>query len=214
MQGKTVGVDATTLEANAAMRSIERRDTGESYEAFVRQLAKASGIETPTRAELARFDRSRKDRKTSNKAWQSPSQVPRRLPPVGFDKRYCVNEGRSRFRWCGVSAGRVSLSAPPSGPSHPSAVRAASRGRPHELEALRIVAVKHDLVIAALSAIWAWRRSISLCRSAIACAMTLMVLESSGPAMGMSTNGVRPWRGRRCGSPGRGLRGRARPGHG
>ena len=72
MQGKTVGVDATTLEANAAMRSIERRDTGESYEAFVRQLAKASGIETPTRAELARFDRSRKDRKTSNKAWQSP----------------------------------------------------------------------------------------------------------------------------------------------
>ena len=54
------------------MRSIERRDTGESYEAFVRQLAKASGIETPTRAELARFDRSRKDRKTSNKAWQSP----------------------------------------------------------------------------------------------------------------------------------------------
>ena len=47
-------------------------DTGESYEAFVRQLAKASGIETPTRAELARFDRSRKDRKTSNKEWQSP----------------------------------------------------------------------------------------------------------------------------------------------
>ena len=72
VKGKTVGVDATTLEANAAMRSIERRDTGESYEAFVRQLAKASGIETPTRAELARFDRSRKDRKTSNKEWQSP----------------------------------------------------------------------------------------------------------------------------------------------
>ena len=41
-----------------------------------------------------------------------------------------------------------------------------------------------------------WRRWISLYRSAIACAMTLMVLESSGPAMGMSTNGVRPWRGK------------------
>ena len=53
VQGKPVGVDATTLEANAAMRSIERRDTGESYEAFVRQLAKASGA-TPTRAELTR----------------------------------------------------------------------------------------------------------------------------------------------------------------
>ena len=70
--GKTVGVDATTLEANAAMRSIERRDTGASYEAFVQRLAEASGIETPTRAELARFDRSRKGKKTSNKAWQSP----------------------------------------------------------------------------------------------------------------------------------------------
>ena len=70
--GKTVGIDATTLEANAAMRSIERRDTGESYEAFIRRLAEASGVETPTRAELARFDRSRKNKKTSNKEWKSP----------------------------------------------------------------------------------------------------------------------------------------------
>ena len=72
VKGKTVGVDATTLEANAAMRSIERRDTGESHEAFIRRLAEASGVETPTRAELARFDRSRKNKKTSNKDWQSP----------------------------------------------------------------------------------------------------------------------------------------------
>ena len=72
VKGKTVGVDATTLEANAAMRSIERRDTGDSYDAFVRGLAEASGIATPTRAELARFDRSRKGRKTSNAEWMSP----------------------------------------------------------------------------------------------------------------------------------------------
>ena len=72
VRGKTVGIDATTLEANAAMRSIERRDTGESYEAFLRRLAEASGVETPTRADLARFDRSRKNKKTSNKEWQSP----------------------------------------------------------------------------------------------------------------------------------------------
>ena len=70
--GKTVGIDATTLEANAAMRSIERRDTGESHEAFIRRLAEASGVETPTRADLARFDRSRKNKKTSNKEWKSP----------------------------------------------------------------------------------------------------------------------------------------------
>ena len=72
VRGKTVGVDATTLEANAAMRSIERRDTGESYEAFLQRLAEASGLATPTRAELARFDRSRKGKKTSNQDWQSP----------------------------------------------------------------------------------------------------------------------------------------------
>ena len=70
--GKTVGIDATTLEANAAMRSIERRDTGESHEEFIRRLAEASGVETPTRADLARFDRSRKNKKTSNKEWKSP----------------------------------------------------------------------------------------------------------------------------------------------
>src|SRR6516162_176781 len=52
INGKTVGVDATTLEANAALRSIVRRDTGESYEAFLIGLAKASGIETPTREDL------------------------------------------------------------------------------------------------------------------------------------------------------------------
>ena len=72
VRGKTVGVDATTLEANAAMRSIERRDTGESHEEFIRRLAEASGVETPTRADLARFDRSRKNKQTSNKEWKSP----------------------------------------------------------------------------------------------------------------------------------------------
>ncbi len=72
VRGKTVGIDATTLEANAAMRSIERRDTGESHEEFIRRLAEASGVETPTRADLARFDRSRKNKKTSNKDWKSP----------------------------------------------------------------------------------------------------------------------------------------------
>ena len=72
VRGKTIGIDATTLEANAAMRSIERRDTEESHEAFLRRLAEASGIATPTRAELARFDRSRKDKTASNKDWRSP----------------------------------------------------------------------------------------------------------------------------------------------
>ena len=71
LKGKTVAIDATTLEANAAMRSIVRRDTGESYQEFLTRLATASGIKTPTREALARLDRKRK-KKTSNKDWRHP----------------------------------------------------------------------------------------------------------------------------------------------
>jgi transposase len=71
VKGKTVGVDATTLEANAAMRSIVRRDTGETYRAYVTCLAKASGIETPTDEEVRKFDKKRK-KKTSNEDWHNP----------------------------------------------------------------------------------------------------------------------------------------------
>ncbi len=72
LKGQRIAIDATTLEANAAMRSIVRRDTGESYEEFLRGLAKASGIATPTREELVRLDRKRKKR-MSNKDWTSPA---------------------------------------------------------------------------------------------------------------------------------------------
>jgi transposase len=71
IDGKTVGVDSTTLEANAALRSIVRRDSGESYADFLTGLAKASGIETPTREDLARFDRER-PKKGSNEEWEHP----------------------------------------------------------------------------------------------------------------------------------------------
>lgn len=57
---KTIGIDPTTLEANAALRTIVRRDTGESHEESLTKLAKASGIGTPTRADLARIDRKRR----------------------------------------------------------------------------------------------------------------------------------------------------------
>ncbi len=71
VKGKTVGIDATTLEANAALRSIVRRDSGESYQDFLTKLAQASGIDTPTRADLARIDRKRK-KKGSNDDWTHP----------------------------------------------------------------------------------------------------------------------------------------------
>ena len=72
LKGKTIGVDATTLEANAAMKSLVRRDTGQSYHGYLEDLAKASGIETPTKADLARIDRKRR-KKGSNDDWENPN---------------------------------------------------------------------------------------------------------------------------------------------
>lgn len=71
VKGKTVGIDGTTLEANAAMRSIVRNDNGQGYQEFLQGLAQASGIQTPTREDLARLDRQRKN-KASNQDWHNP----------------------------------------------------------------------------------------------------------------------------------------------
>jgi transposase len=71
IKGKTIGVDSTTLEANAAMKSIVRRDTGESYMEYLKRLAEAEGIETQNAAALLRMDRKRK-KKTSNEDWKNP----------------------------------------------------------------------------------------------------------------------------------------------
>ena len=78
IKGKTIAIDATTLEANAALRSIVRRDTGESYQEFLTKLAQASGIETPTREDLAKIDRKRKH-KGSNKDWMHPHDPDARI---------------------------------------------------------------------------------------------------------------------------------------
>src|SRR5271169_3118457 len=72
LRGKTVGIDATTLEANAAMKSIVRKDTGEDWKEYLRGLAQAEGIENPTEEDLRRLDRGRKDKKVSNEQWESP----------------------------------------------------------------------------------------------------------------------------------------------
>src|SRR6202161_1441485 len=71
LKGNTIAIDGTTLEANAALRSIVRRDTGESYDDFLKGLAKESGIETPTREQLARLDRKR-NKKGNNDDWKNP----------------------------------------------------------------------------------------------------------------------------------------------
>jgi transposase len=78
LDGQTVGIDATLLEANAAMRSIRRRDDGRKYEEYLKGLAEAEGMEEPTREQLARLDRRRKKR-VSNREWKSPSDPDARI---------------------------------------------------------------------------------------------------------------------------------------
>src|SRR6202162_3583371 len=72
IKGKTIGVDSTTLEANAAMKAIVRRDTGESYTGYLKRLAEAEGVDAKDAAALLRMDRKRK-KKTSNEDWKNPS---------------------------------------------------------------------------------------------------------------------------------------------
>ena len=78
VKGKRIGIDATALEANAALRSIVRRDNGDSYEEFLKGLARQSGIETPTREDLGRVDRKRK-KKGSNREWVNPHDPDARI---------------------------------------------------------------------------------------------------------------------------------------
>ena len=72
VSGGRIGVDASTMEANAALKSIVRKDTGEHYRQMLARMAKESGIDTPTAEDLTRLDRQRKGKKLSNEDWTSP----------------------------------------------------------------------------------------------------------------------------------------------
>jgi transposase len=92
LKGRTIAIDATTLEANAAMRSIVRRDTGERYQAFLTRLAETSGIKTPTREALARLDRKRK-KKTSNKDWMNPHDPDAKITKMKDGRTHLAHKG-------------------------------------------------------------------------------------------------------------------------
>lgn len=91
VQGKRIGVDASTMEANAAMRSIVRKDTGEGYREMLHRMAKESGLDTPTNEDLTRMDRQRKGKKTSNKDWESPTDADARIARM--------KDGRTRLAY-------------------------------------------------------------------------------------------------------------------
>jgi IS5 family transposase len=83
VQGKTVAVDSTTLEANAAMKSIVRRDTGEDWNAYLTRLMQEEGVieedEKPSDDELRRFDKQRKNKTVSNDQWVSETDPDARI---------------------------------------------------------------------------------------------------------------------------------------
>ena len=89
LRGKTLAIDATTVEANAAMKTMVRRATGEDWKAYLRQLMKAEGIDDPSDDELRRFDRKRTDKKVSNTEWMSPSDPDSRIMKM--------KDGRTHF---------------------------------------------------------------------------------------------------------------------
>lgn len=94
LEGTTVGVDATLLEANAAMKSIVRQDSGEEWEAYVRRLAAEEGVPIKTKADLIRYDkqRSQRSRKTvSNQEWESPTDPDARIAKM--------KDGRTRLAY-------------------------------------------------------------------------------------------------------------------
>src|SRR3954452_8875514 len=89
VKGERIGVDASTMETNAALRAIVRRETGEGYREMLSRMAKASGIETPTAEDLVRLDRSRKGKKLSNAEWESPTDPDARIAKL--------KDGRTRL---------------------------------------------------------------------------------------------------------------------
>ena len=91
VQGDRIGVDSSTMEANAAMRTIVRKDTGEGYRQMLHHMAKESGMETPTNEDLSRMDRQRKGKRTSNKEWESPTDPDARVARM--------KDGRTRLAY-------------------------------------------------------------------------------------------------------------------
>jgi transposase len=79
LKGKTIALDSTTLEANAAMKSIVRKESGEDYKTYLKKLAQEAGIEDPSDDDLRRFDKDRKDKKLSNDEWESKTDPDSRI---------------------------------------------------------------------------------------------------------------------------------------
>ena len=99
VKGERIGVDASTMEANAALRNIVRRDTGEGYREMLEHLARESGIETPTAEDLARLDRKRKGKKLSNEDWVSKSDPEAKIAKMKDGTTHLPTSPSTRWIW-------------------------------------------------------------------------------------------------------------------
>jgi transposase len=120
VKGERIGVDASTMEADAALRTIVRRDTGEGYRAMLERLARASGIETPTAADLVRLDRERKGKRLSNAEWTSPTDPEARIAKL--------KDGRTRLAYKPEHAVDLDTGAIVAAEIHAAEIHAADRG--------------------------------------------------------------------------------------
>jgi len=91
VKGDRIGVDASTMEANAALRTIVRRDSGEGYRAMLERLAEEGGIATPSAEDLVRLDRKRRGKRLSNAEWASPTDPEARIAKL--------KDGRTRLAY-------------------------------------------------------------------------------------------------------------------
>jgi transposase len=98
LKGERIGVDGSTMEANAALRTIVRRDNGESYRAMLTRMAKESGVDTPTAEDLARFDRKRKGKTLSNADWKSPTDPEAKIARMKDGTTHLASHGRVRVK--------------------------------------------------------------------------------------------------------------------
>ena len=111
IKGRRVGIDASTMEANAAMRSIVRRDDGAGWQAMLGELARTSGIATPSADQLRQFDRTRPQKRVSNADWVSPSDPEARITRM--------KDGRTRLAYKPEHAVDLDTGAILAAPVHP-----------------------------------------------------------------------------------------------
>jgi transposase len=98
LKGERIGVDGSTMEATAALRTIVRRDNGETYRAMLTRMAKESGVDTPNAEDLARFDRKRKGKTLSNADWKSPTDPEAKIARMKDGTTHLASHGRVRVK--------------------------------------------------------------------------------------------------------------------